>query len=64
LTDANECNWYHDPTVSLCDDNEAIVDLDLYLEGSGNNLVGTVPNELALLSNSVSEFSFVLSVVA
>jgi hypothetical protein len=63
LTDANECDWYHDPTLSFCD-NGTIVGLDLYKDGSGNNLVGTIPMELALLSDSVGELSLVLSVVA
>jgi hypothetical protein len=61
LTDENECDWYHASSFSFCDDNGTIVALDF---GSGNNLVGTIPMELALLSDSVGELSLVLSVVA
>jgi hypothetical protein len=63
LTNENECDWYHASSFSFCDDNGTIVDLDLY-DDSGNNLVGTIPMELALLSDSVGELSLVLSVVA
>jgi hypothetical protein len=42
-TNRTECEWH---AVS-CDDNDSIDRLDL----SYNNLVGTIPNELALMSN-------------
>jgi hypothetical protein len=42
-TNRPECEWH---AVS-CDDNDSIDRLDL----SDNNLVGTIPNELALMSN-------------
>jgi hypothetical protein len=56
LTDKNECNWWNSADGLFCDENGAIVDLDLY-DGSGNNLVGTIPMELALLSDSVAQLS-------
>jgi hypothetical protein len=63
LTDANECNWSNGADGLFCDENGAIFELDLY-DGSGNNLVGTIPIELTLLSDSVGKFSLVLNVVA
>jgi hypothetical protein len=45
---SDECaSWYSDADGSFCDENGSVNDLSL----SYNNLVGTIPNELALLSN-------------
>jgi hypothetical protein len=63
LTDKNECNWWNGADGLFCDENGAIFELDLY-DGSGNNLVGTIPMELTLLSDSAGKFSLVLNVVA
>jgi Leucine-rich repeat (LRR) protein len=56
LTDANECNWSNGADGLFCDENGAIFELDLY-DGSGNNLVGTIPIELTLLSDSVASLA-------
>jgi hypothetical protein len=53
LTDKNECNWWNGADGLFCDENGAIFELDLY-DGSGNNLVGTIPMELTLLSDSAA----------
>lgn len=55
LSDDDECGWYNNAKESFCM-NGAVVELDLYDDPNGNNLVGTIPNELALMSNSLSEF--------
>jgi hypothetical protein len=46
--------------TSFCDVNGTVVELDFYdLDTeTGNNLVGTIPNELALLSNSLGKLAF------
>lgn len=54
LTDDDECGWYTQADQSLCAGG-AIMELDLYVSAS-NNLVGTIPNEIALLSNSLGTF--------
>jgi hypothetical protein len=63
LSDGDECDWWHNFTdVSFCDENGAVVEFffsDVNTD-MGNNLVGTIPNELALLSDSVGEFCLVL----
>lgn len=52
LTDAAECDWYTSSTISrICDFNGNIVELNL----SGNNLVGSIPPELNLLSGSLGK---------
>lgn len=47
LRDYDECDWYTYAEGSSCDENHTVKDLNL----SQNNLVGTIPNEFALLSN-------------
>jgi len=48
LSHFDECDWYtYAGEGSSCDENRTVKDLNL----SENNLVGTIPNELALLSN-------------
>lgn len=60
LSDDDECGWYNEATGSFCIDSK-LVDLDLYScqslsdDTSGNNLVGTIPNEISLLSDSLGE---------
>jgi len=54
LIDSDECGWYND--ASFCF-NDAVVSLDFYVGSTGNNLVGTIPNELALLSDSIGKYS-------
>ena len=51
LTDFDECDWYN--RDSFCE-NGTVAYLSLY----SNNLVGTIPNELALLSNSLGKHFF------
>ena len=55
LTDEDECSW-HTSTTSRppCDETGAIVNLHLDL----NDVSGTIPPELALLSNSLSRIDF------
>lgn len=50
LSEENECLWYTTSSSLPCDDDllYTAVDLDL------NNLFGTIPSELALLSNSLT----------
>ena len=50
LGDGDECEWWHDAEGQFCVDG-AVVELDLY----SNNLIRTIPVELALLSNSVGK---------
>jgi hypothetical protein len=61
LSDADECEWYNSESFndlggSFCHDGEvvglAMVEVDTV---SGNNLDGTIPNEIALISNSLGE---------
>jgi hypothetical protein len=59
LSNGDECNWYTLAESSFCI-NGSVVELDFY-DGDtsrGNNLVGTIPNELALLSHSLGKFVF------
>ena len=51
LTDEDECSWYNKANEAFCV-NGSVFELDMYdLERkTANNLVGTIPNELALLS--------------
>jgi hypothetical protein len=60
ITDVDECDWYNLADTSFCDVNGTVVELDFYdLDTeTGNNLVGTIPNELALLSNSLGKLAF------
>jgi hypothetical protein len=56
LSDDDECRWYNLANSSSCDENKSVMELDL----TGNNLVGKIPNELAMLSESTRKFSLVL----
>jgi hypothetical protein len=48
LTDSPECEWYTSSTlVTICDEEGSLFELNL----SGNNLVGSIPPELNLISN-------------
>ncbi|KAL3912060.1 MAG: hypothetical protein SGILL_007035 [Bacillariaceae sp.] len=50
LSDENECLWYSASVILPCDDNLSYMFLNLPLNG----MEGTIPSELALLSNSLS----------
>ena len=53
LSDAHECDWYTtDQAGRACDNNDNYVQLEL----QGNNLVGTLPLEILLLSDNLGEF--------
>jgi hypothetical protein len=61
LSDADECEWYNSESFndiggSFCRDGELVglvmVEVDTF---SGNNLDGTIPNEIALISNSLEQ---------
>jgi hypothetical protein len=52
LGNENECNWYN-KADSFCNENGAVEALDLF----SNNLGGMIPNELALLSDSLAKLS-------
>jgi hypothetical protein len=55
MTDEDECTWLtHDTENPACNDNGAYYQITLYR----NNLDGTVPLELALLSNSLFSLDF------
>mmetsp|Transcript_1476 Transcript_1476/g.2695 ORF Transcript_1476/g.2695 Transcript_1476/m.2695 type:complete len:116 (+) Transcript_1476:985-1332(+) len=56
LSDDDECLWYNLANSSSCDVNGSVMELDL----TGNSLVGKIPNELSLLSESFRKFSMVL----
>jgi len=43
ITDIDECEWYNDAEGTFCSGNGAVVELNLYF----NNLVGTIPKEVA-----------------
>jgi hypothetical protein len=51
LTTANECLWFSTSDESICDELGRLVRLGL----EGNNLQGSVPDELGLLSDSLTE---------
>jgi hypothetical protein len=57
MTDDDECSWYNDAFESFCNTGGSILELDLYddITDTGNNLVGTIPNEIALLTNAFGE---------
>jgi hypothetical protein len=63
MTDSDECAWYS-TAESFCK-NGSIAELDFYdqVNELGNNLVGTIPNELALLSNSLGKKALALIVM-
>jgi hypothetical protein len=54
LSDENECLWYSTSSTLPCDEMLAYTSLELEL----NNLAGTIPSEMALLSNSLTRISF------
>jgi len=60
LSDSDECDdWYNEADESFCS-NGAVVELDFYRDihanpNPSNNLDGSLPVELALLSNSLGE---------
>jgi hypothetical protein len=54
LTDEDECNWYTGSTNLVCDESGAFQRLVLY----DNNLMGPLPAEVALLSDSLSKYAF------
>lgn len=54
LTDKDECVWYNDAQGPFCSSDGAVVELTLF----ENNLVGTIPEEVALLSDSLGECLF------
>jgi hypothetical protein len=54
LTDEDECTWVSDASSPVCDGNGAFLRLVLY----DKNLVGQLPLELALLSNSLRKYDF------
>ena len=51
LSDDNECNWYNQADEGERCINGALVGLDL----SDNNLQGTIPREMSMLSNSLGK---------
>lgn len=53
MSDGDECNWYNREVEAPCKDG-ALVELAM----DSNNLVGTIPNELALLSDSLGKLFF------
>jgi len=55
LRDSDECRWHTDAAAfgeHMCSSG-AVVNLDFYDGNKGNNLDGTIPKELALLSGSL-----------
>lgn len=62
LTDEDECSWYNKANEAFCV-NGSILELDMIDVDKGNNLVGTIPNELALLSTSVGESFLILTIL-
>ncbi|KAL3919563.1 MAG: hypothetical protein SGILL_003693 [Bacillariaceae sp.] len=54
LSNENECLWYSASGILPCDDDLAYTWLNLPLNG----LVGTIPSELALLSNALARIDF------
>ena len=52
LTDLNECtNWFKNGDGRFCSSSGAVSELDL----NNNKMIGTIPEEIALLSNSLGE---------
>ncbi len=51
LDNGDECDWWNTADVQFCI-NSSVVELALYY----NNLVGTIPAELALLSTSIGKY--------
>lgn len=49
MTDSDECEWFSRADRAVCSSDGAILELDV----RHNNLEGAIPNEIALLSNSL-----------
>jgi energy-converting hydrogenase Eha subunit A len=64
MSDLDECGWWNDADDGPFCYNGSVVKLDFFHRdsASGNNLVGTIPNELALLSASVGKLSVIFTV--
>jgi hypothetical protein len=61
LTNTDECEWFSsEEDDEICDANGNYVEIDL----SGNNLQGTVPLELVLLSDTLGELRLIADVCA
>jgi hypothetical protein len=59
LTNTDECEWFSsEEDDEICDANGNYVEIDL----SGNNLQGTVPLELVLLSDTLGELRLITDV--
>lgn len=54
LSDTNECDWWNGAEGPLCSMDGVVVEVYLY----NNSLAGTIPAELALLSSSLGEYSW------
>jgi hypothetical protein len=54
LTDEDECTWFSHANNPVCDESDVFLQLILY----DNNLVGSLPSELALLSDSLLSLGF------
>ena len=52
MTYSNECSWYFGNADSVCNSEGRIVSIEM----SKNNLVGTLPAELSLLSETLGKF--------
>jgi hypothetical protein len=59
ITDVDECDWYNRANNLLCVDG-SVVQLEFCDRStkSGNHVIGTIPNELTLLSDSLGKFNF------
>lgn len=51
MRNENECNWYNEAEGPFCSDDGAIIELDMWK----NFIHGTLPDEIALLSDSLSK---------
>jgi len=62
LSNEDECDWFNFADGSFCDETGAVTELDFYDRSTdpeaGNGLVGTIPNELAFLSDSLGKNVF------
>jgi len=54
LTDEHECDWFTSDVYPACDEIGAFIRLAL----SNNNVTGTLPKDLAILSNSMRAIAF------
>jgi hypothetical protein len=64
MTDSDECAWFN-TADSFCK-NGSVAEIDFYNfdDDNGNNLFGTIPNELALLSSSLGKTIMVMFVMS